>query len=398
MTGPHAGDVNGMDVVALEAARRQAYFARPFPPVMEQRFRASQRRRYRWPRIGLFLIFMVNFALAPLYQRRLFSIHEDIDGLVLLLELGLVVPACALAALLTRFPAPRWTEFVQVIAVLTIFVSPLGLRYLSLLGGMQYPSQILGVVMIAVAFFGGFRWRQIAIGAAAFGGLGIALELMLDRNGNALLESYALAFMTMIAIVGSYTHELLSRIAWLAKRHASVLARTDPLTHLSSRFEFNQMFPKVLAQGHRERCNVALMLLDIDNFKRINDRHGHLFGDEVLRAIGGALRTNTGKRPLDLRVRYGGEELLVAWYDVSPDSALLLAENLLAAVRAIPLREPKSGTTIPLTASAGLTWLVPDGDTTPEQVLHVADALLYAAKSAGRDRVACAPYHQSEAA
>lgn len=127
------------------------------------------------------------------------------------------------------------------------------------------------------------------------------------------------------------------------------------------------------------------MLLDVDHFKQVNDRHGHLFGDEVLRRVGALVLERVARRPLDLRVRFGGEEIAVLWYDVDINCLQRSVAELLEAIRRLPLHDPATGAPVVVTASAGLTWLCPQGAVDPLAILRRADALLYRAKREGRD-------------
>ena len=123
---------------------------------------------------------------------------------------------------------------------------------------------------------------------------------------------------------------------------------------------------------------------DVDHFKRINDTQGHLFGDQVLRRIGGVLQQIAG-RPLDLRARYGGEEFVLVWYDLTPLEFEHQVSNLLYMIREITLENPRLRQEIPLSASIGGIWLVPPPEQEAEPLLQDADQRLYEAKAAGRD-------------
>ena len=111
-------------------------------------------------------------------------------------------------------------------------------------------------------------------------------------------------------------------------------------------------------------------------------------GDDALQRIGAVLSNGVALRPLDICARLGGEEFVVVWYDASPETLAPLVEKLLAAIRAIELEV--SGQKVPyhITASAGLTWLIPTTESSPERVFAKADGLMYQAKKSGRDQAA----------
>jgi diguanylate cyclase (GGDEF)-like protein len=242
-------------------------------------------------------------------------------------------------------------------------------------------------VLISIALFGGFGWKRIATGLSTCFALTAWLQYAMAEPGSETwMQLYSLGVLTLIAVGGVYVNEYISRVAWVASAHAAAMARTDPLTGLSTRAEFNQAFLSRLAQARRDRRLVALMLLDIDHFKQVNDGHGHLFGDEVLRAVGALILSEVARRPLDLRVRYGGEEIAVLWYDIELASLPMVCERLLRSIRSLELIDPVSGERVPISASAGVTWVEPGSTAEPIAVLQRADELLYKAKREGRDR------------
>jgi len=172
------------------------------------------------------------------------------------------------------------------------------------------------------------------------------------------------------------------------------MALTDPLTGLyNQRYLLRHLRGLLDASPDRD---VAVLMLDVDHFKRVNDEHGHAAGDRALRAIAETLRANT--RVFDSLARYGGEEFVVVMPGSSPDEAMAAAERLRAAVGAMTFA-PQPGRLCRLSVSIGVAC-GGTGTETPEALLHGADVALYAAKRAGRNRVelACAgqPVEQKE--
>jgi diguanylate cyclase (GGDEF)-like protein len=153
-------------------------------------------------------------------------------------------------------------------------------------------------------------------------------------------------------------------------------AMTDPLTGLYNR---RALFANFAGRPPGE--NAAVIMFDLDNFKRINDRFGHAVGDEVLCRFAAILRE--GLRPVDFGVRLGGEEFCVVLDDVEAHDAVDVAERTRLAFR--DGAAPDAGFGSP-TVSAGIAVSTASGETL-EQLLHRADEALYAAKLAGRDRV-----------
>jgi two-component system cell cycle response regulator len=124
-------------------------------------------------------------------------------------------------------------------------------------------------------------------------------------------------------------------------------------------------------------------MLDIDDFKRINDRYGHQQGDAVLRAVANAVRTTV--REIDLPARYGGEELAIVIPQTDLAAAATLSERVRAAIAAVqvPVRD---GTALSVTASIGIAALDPENPSREDLVTN-ADAALYRAKRQGKNRV-----------
>jgi diguanylate cyclase (GGDEF)-like protein len=160
-------------------------------------------------------------------------------------------------------------------------------------------------------------------------------------------------------------------------------AITDPLTGLLNRRYLQEYLPRELTRATRNGAPVALIMMDLDYFKRVNDTLGHEAGDLVLREIGALLRNNL--RASDIACRFGGEEFVIVLPESSLDGARKRAEAIRAATKHLNLmyRGQPLGT---LTASCGVA-LFPDHAADPQSLLRAADEALYSAKGSGRDRV-----------
>ena len=157
----------------------------------------------------------------------------------------------------------------------------------------------------------------------------------------------------------------------------------DALTHLYNRRYLFDHLRRELARAHRHGRSLSLVLLDIDRFKSINDEHGHLAGDSVLRDLGELIRSNVRRE--DCCARYGGEEFAIAAAENDIHSTFLMAEKLRGVVEA---REfVFEGTVIPVTISLGVATLTPDMAEVAD-LIGAADARLYEAKRSGRNCVA----------
>ncbi len=167
-------------------------------------------------------------------------------------------------------------------------------------------------------------------------------------------------------------------------RRSMAMAVTDSLTGLHNRHyvfsHLNRLMKRVVRGGNP----IAVLLLDIDHFKAVNDTYGHAAGDEVL--VEFADRLTQGLRGLDLPVRYGGEEFMVVMPDSDIEVARVVAERLRGLVAARPFEVTSVDTPIAVTVSVGLTVSRGAAETT-DSMVERADQALYRAKHAGRNRV-----------
>jgi diguanylate cyclase (GGDEF)-like protein len=182
------------------------------------------------------------------------------------------------------------------------------------------------------------------------------------------------------------TGEQLSAHAALALRNAWLLedveelAVTDSLTHLANRRHLEHALSTLLADAGRDGSELAFLLVDLDRFKALNDTHGHLVGDDVLRIVGSALRDAV--RDVDVVGRWGGEEFAVVLPGCGTETATAAAERIRIAIGTMP-------GPVPVSASVGVSVYPADG-TERGALLRAADQALYESKRRGRDRVTVA--------
>jgi diguanylate cyclase (GGDEF)-like protein len=164
------------------------------------------------------------------------------------------------------------------------------------------------------------------------------------------------------------------------------MAHSDALTGLANRRLLLSRLDEEIARAQRSGAPLALLMIDLDDFKRVNDSRGHLAGDAVLEAAGALLRSL--KRPADVAARYGGEELSLLLTDTDESGARAAATRVRLALRALTHRD-SAGVEFRITTSVGVALLRAD-DASAIALIERADAALYAAKNAGRDRIAIA--------
>jgi diguanylate cyclase (GGDEF)-like protein len=169
-------------------------------------------------------------------------------------------------------------------------------------------------------------------------------------------------------------------------------AKTDPLTQLLNRREFEEQLTREVERAQRFGTPVGLVVLDLDDFKLINDRFGHLAGDIVLKAAAGAIRQCT--REIDQPARWGGEEFAVILPHTGMDGAARLAERLRQAI-AERLIDTPDGRSVRVTASFGVAAL-PGSGTTQVELTAAADDAVYRSKRAGKNRVSLADAHEGD--
>lgn len=223
-----------------------------------------------------------------------------------------------------------------------------------------------------------------------------ALALAAAAAVFAALSMPLLLVMVPLAIYTTRVEQRLGQLA-TANRQLEIDATHDPLTGLPNRRGFENSAKAILAQSRRKQHTTAVLLLDLDHFKRINDTMGHLVGDEVLAAFAGAVRAAT--RDSDVLCRWGGEEVAVLCPETGHDEAMVLAERIRATVAAmrIPVSRKAGGDTVILggteqcdppgcTVSIGVA-IAPEHGTELEELAEAADQALYLAKHGGRDQV-----------
>ncbi len=184
-----------------------------------------------------------------------------------------------------------------------------------------------------------------------------------------------------LAELATAFNDMAARIA-AQKAVLAEVAISDPLTGLHNRRAFQARLAEEVERANRTGDPFALLLLDLDCFKALNDTFGHPAGDAVLRAVTAVLRQEL--RAVDLPARIGGEEFAVLLPQTAGQGALDAAERLRAAVAAQPIAH--QGAALPVTASVGVACY-PDHAAGDQALVQAADRALYAAKRAGRDRV-----------
>jgi diguanylate cyclase (GGDEF)-like protein len=281
-----------------------------------------------------------------------------------------------LAAVLT------FNAYIAATAMVMLFAMPPPLNEYQFFSTMYWLPLGYGTAFI----FLGARQAAVVSGAI-FGLLFVPIGLTLARHGAGHWGPEFAPLAAVLAVAQVAYIVLLAAIATLragyhrAEAHAQLmqsLATTDPLTGLPNRRALDDCLQSALAAAHRHAESVSVALIDVDHFKRINDRYGHAMGDRVLVQLGHRLAADL--RASDRLGRWGGEEFLLVSGHTPLPAALELAERLRASVAGFGFGHGE-----PVTVSIGVAQ-VRQGDDA-DTLLARADEALYRAKDAGRDRV-----------
>jgi diguanylate cyclase (GGDEF)-like protein len=167
------------------------------------------------------------------------------------------------------------------------------------------------------------------------------------------------------------------------------IASLDALTEIANRRRFDEHLEYQWKQMTRERSPLALILCDIDRFKQFNDAYGHLAGDDCLQRVASALNRCVN-RPSDLVARFGGEEFAAVLPQTDLAGALRVAERMQREVAHLQITHAQSLVSPFVTLSIGVTCVIPTPDLSSEELLHMADQLLYQAKQRGRNQIVAA--------
>lgn len=253
----------------------------------------------------------------------------------------------------------------------------------------RHPVLVIWATLALVLTFdqlGFFGVLHLALGVPLSAGIGgWAGKLVAAGFYSAALALYLNRF----EIPGKATHpriaDVFDTLTYRQRyEHLEVTSRLDPLTGVLHRGQLEPLGGDLVRIARKTGRPMSLLLVDVDDYKEVNDLHGHPTGDTVLRLLAGAISESL--RQSDHVVRYGGDEFAVLAPGVSHASALILADMLAESVAEVPLPHGVRGQTL----SIGVATLPEDGETLTA-LLEAADKRLYAAKAAGRNRVVGAP-------
>jgi diguanylate cyclase (GGDEF)-like protein len=228
---------------------------------------------------------------------------------------------------------------------------------------------------------------RVTLALASAAALAYIVAIVPPGAGAVPPETVAVVGINITALVLlAYVAMVIAREQRRARDAAIRLSTIDPLTGLFNRTFFFAAVEREIARSARSGRGFCLLMMDLDELKLINDRHGHFFGDRVLRGVGEVIRE--GGRRIDTAARYGGDEFVVLLPETDPTGAYVLAEKIRLGVA--DLRVDVAGTIIQPSVSIGVVSY-PDDGRTSDELMITADSSMYHSKRAGKNRVTGVP-------
>lgn len=248
-------------------------------------------------------------------------------------------------------------------------------------------------------------WMAVCVDALVLAMFGGVLYVLQGLSGPVTTSmTMVVVSSTLFTLYASYWLEHRERRNWLMLQHEHLLldelqqgnrqldriARLDPLTELANRRHFDEFLLQVWSRGRQDGRDVALLMIDVDHFKRYNDHYGHPAGDACLQQVAAALKRHL-RKPGDLVARLGGEEFIAVLNSTSLPQAHATAERVREQILQLGLPHAASPLSRQVTVSIGVACARPaDADATPLSLIEAVDRALYDAKHGGRNRVVVA--------
>ena len=197
-----------------------------------------------------------------------------------------------------------------------------------------------------------------------------------------LLEEYKKLLKQIMRMVkmSDLMHLELKGLSYNLERMSNI----DVLTDLYNRRFFNEMYQREWYSALRSKVSLAIIMIDVDYFKKYNDTYGHIQGDKCLKAVAEAIQKSV-KRPRDIVVRYGGEEFVILLPESDKDGAAHIASTVLSSVDELDLLHLASPVYRKVSVSIGIAAVIPTYNDVPDLLLHMMDDALYRAKKDGRN-------------
>jgi len=368
---------------------RRGFRRLSFTPELEREFRRYLNRQARLAQqLGACLLILVVGGYLYV-ERHLFAhwapgwLHE-----LTLLRLLQMVPGMAILLVTLFYRRARVIAnrlFPLFIVLIGLVAALIDIQYETMQPELAFRYGA-GLLIVCSFFFLGITfWRALSC-AATIVLFDVLIATMILSANQMQVHWISVSYYLILLLLGAisrYVHEYTQREQFLMRKLLGWVAQHDALTGLANRRNFDVALQQTLLQARRERQPLALLLLDLDNFKSYNDNLGHPAGDALIREFS-ELLGRFARRPLDLAARVGGEEFALLLYHCDAESAQSIASQLLTMLAERALPHPASAYSGNVTSSIGIAMLQPGY--TPEQLYQAADAALYQAKQAGKNR------------
>ncbi|MCQ4306790.1 GGDEF domain-containing protein [Pseudomonas stutzeri] len=371
-----------------------------FAPDLEREFRRYIGRQARLAQqLGACLLILV--VCGYLYvEHQLFGDHDP-DWLreLTVLRLLQIVPGLAILVLTLFMRRARIIAnrlFPAFLVLIGVIAARIDMQYELTQPELAFRYGAGLLIVCSFFFLGVTFWRALA-SAMAIVLFDVLIAVVVLSPSELLVHWVSVSYYLLLLVLGAisrYVHEYSQREQFLMRKLLGWVAQHDAMTGLANRRSFDSALPQTLLQARRERKPLALLLLDLDNFKDYNDSLGHPAGDALIREFG-TLLVGFSRRPLDLAARVGGEEFALLLLDCDAQSAQAIAGQILQKLEERALPHPASVHGAHVTSSIGVAVLQPEQ--TPEQLYHAADKALYEAKLAGKNRYAMSAGQSTEA-
>lgn len=377
-----------LSVAELQAQEPRLYGRMRFEEVLEAHFNAEPDSARRRARDHLLSALLIVVLATPLYGREIIDSSDGLLHVLRWLEFGFLAPGVMISWLwLKNSQQPVGEAHALLLGAVVGTSGLMALSFMSRLYGADLPAMIGPVFITAVFLIGRPPLHLWLPASALLMALDLAAQILLLESDSASRFDLVLqSLLYVIAALAAYYLEFNTRLAWLKMRMLEAVARTDPLTGVLNRRGFDECFEGLYQEAQAERRPMALMLMDLDYFKPLNDHYGHDYGDDCLQAVGRMLgQFAISER--DLSARFGGEEFVLCLSDRSADAAEQDCRNLLAALRALNIENQGSEIAGIVTGSVGAVCFIPDPGVRWPDIIRQADGLLYEAKRSGRNRL-----------
>jgi len=408
MPGSHPVEINGVNrqIRRLSGLR---FHSLSFPKELEDLFEdqtAQARCAWLWRQTLIAILFYDLFLVAR------YALSPQGFARVLIVRLLVVTPIALVVNFKLRGRPGKIFREGSIAAVACLA----GLSNLYLISGKgpvtaAYGQLAVLSIVLYLTIVARIRFPY-AVAAAVTMLLGDIVFLRHDQSllHNQKIFGFSIAFgLVLLTVLANYSFGKEDRLNFLLQLRSDLLvgdlnrlnaqlrqrSESDALTGLANRHSFEAQFAELWRKAVVGGTVLSVIVVDVDRFKQLNDRYGHLYGDQVLKRIGSLLQQALRAKD-DYAARFGGEEFVILLPATHQSAAIVVAERLrkmveLAGFPALDPSQQPYDASIKATVSCGVATAYPTPESSPERLLDAADRAMYQAKAQGRNAVCCAP-------